>query len=199
MTGTEQATYATDGTDIRGVVRHHYAYVLKRFVKYFVIFAPLVVVVPVFKKGYLIPLGVVGAPGVFMTVIFLGIGMNWIWKCSRVLRTYPLVFREPVEKEHVGSGTAVLLRMGERGAGRSPVMAAKVMAPHSGWPTGIERGVWFAGDDTFGGVALVPGSGELLFMQPREFKLTPAARRDAGDDRRRKARKAGIGRHISFQ
>ncbi|AZQ37810.1 hypothetical protein EJ357_33730 [Streptomyces cyaneochromogenes] len=46
------------------------------------------------------------------------------------------------------------LRFGEK-ADQSTTMQAKSVLVRYGWPTGIENGVSFAGDDPFGGAAIV--------------------------------------------
>jgi hypothetical protein len=67
------------------------------------------------------------------------------------------------------------------------------------WPADISQGIWFAGDDPFGGAALVPGTGELLFMQPRIRELTAEQRENAGPERIRRARRAGIKRAVNIR
>ncbi|GAA1351026.1 hypothetical protein [Streptomyces beijiangensis] len=207
MTGTQstrQAAYATDGTDYRGAARHQFVYALKGFLKYLVGGVLLIAVVVLGHKGYLIPVGIVGLLMIAYAGQFWIPELNWAFRVRRVLRTYPLVFRTPAEQVFAGAtGTARQLRMGGKGAGGSPLMRGKFMRPNSGsWPEGAKSGVWFAGDDAFGGLAIVPGSGELFFMQPDGFRHNAsacAAREAAGEDRRQKASSAGLQQFVNFQ
>ncbi|WP_329123020.1 hypothetical protein [Streptomyces sp. NBC_01465] len=207
MTGTQsarQAAYATDGTDYLGAVRHQFARAFKGFLAYLVGGLLLIAVAALSHKGYLIPVGIVGTLMIAYALQFWVPEVNWAFRCRRVLRTYPLVFRTPVEQVFAGAtGTARQLRMGGKGPGGSPLMRGKFMRPNSGgWPDGAKSGVWFAGDDAFGGVAIVPGSGELFFMQPDGFKHNAAAcaaREAAGEDRLQKASAAGLRRFVNFQ
>jgi hypothetical protein len=191
---TSQVPYATDGTDFRGAVKYHYAFALKRFVKFFIIFVAMIV--PVFVTGinYLALLATVGSIGLATTVMFFCWRLSWTWRCSRVFRRYPLKFRGPVKKLFLKSSGEFVLCLGEEGADGSLALSAINLLPRTGWdwPKGIADGVWFAGDDVFGGVALVPNSGELLFMQPRDWKQLSERREHAGEDRIKRARQAGL-------
>ncbi|MEV0093261.1 hypothetical protein [Streptomyces sp. NPDC050738] len=210
MTGTQntrgarRAAYATDGSDYRGAVRHHLSYLLKWLLAFVVGGLLLIAAVPLSGKQYLIPVGIVGCLMVGGGLQFWVPEAIWNVRCRRVLRTYPLVFRTPVEQVFAGAqGNARQLRMGGKGPGGSPLMRGKIMKPNSGgWPEAANAGVWFAGDDAFGGVALVPGSGELIFMQPDGFKddaAACAAREAAGEGRRQQASRAGLRRFVNFQ
>ncbi|GAA2967524.1 hypothetical protein [Streptomyces enissocaesilis] len=183
-----RASYATDGTDFRGALKHHYVFALKRFAKYFAIFVPMIVLLFVTGIGYLVPLAVVGFIGLLITVIPFVSAVTWTWRCSRVFRTYPLSFRGPVKKLDSRSGGKLILCLGEEGIVGSLVLSAMDPLSRSGWPRGIADGVWFAGDDLFGGAAIVPGTGELLFMQPRAWKKLSESRKHADADRIERAR-----------
>ncbi|MGW0550018.1 hypothetical protein [Streptomyces altiplanensis] len=189
-----RASYATDGTDFRGALKHHYVFALKRFAKCFVIFVPMIVLLFVTGIDYLAPLAVVGFTGLLITVVLFFSAVSWTWRCSRVFRTYPLSFRGPVEKLDSRSGGKLVLRLGEEGTDGSLVLSAMDPLSRSGWPGGIADGVWFAGDDLFGGAAIVPGTGELLFMQPRAWKELSESRKQADADRIGRARRAGLRR-----
>ncbi|MEU0741686.1 hypothetical protein [Streptomyces sp. NPDC006134] len=188
---TSHVPYATDGTDFRGALRFHYVTALKRFAKYFVIFAPLWPLVIVTNLGYLLPLALVGIVGSAFTMAFFWGRVLWIWKCSRVFRAYPLKFRGPVTKVAM-DGHDLFLRF--PGQGDKATMRARNPLMRSGWPEGIAKGVWFAGDDPFGGAAIVPGTGELLFMQPKEWGLFAEERGRAGAERIGRAKRGRIKR-----
>lgn len=198
MPETSQAPYATDGTEFRAALKYHYVTALKRFVKYFVIFAPMFVVVFVTGIDYLLPLAIVGFIGLLIALIFFWAALSWTWRCSRVFRRYPLVFRGPVETLQLKGNRVRVLCLGEKGADRSPVLLAVDPLARPGRAKTLD-GVWFAGDDVFGGAALVPGSGELLFMQPRDWDLISGQREKAGTERTKRARQAGLGRQVTIR
>jgi hypothetical protein len=193
--------YATDGTDYRGAVRYHYALALKRFVKFAAVFTPLWVQLFIWKIEYLLPLAIVGFIGLLVTLILFCSRMFWIRKCSRVLHTYPLAFRTPVEKVDLQPPTTFFLRLGtgDKRDDEARTLRAKKLTGRPGWPADIAQGIWFAGDDPFGGAALIPGTGELLFMQPRIRELTAEQRENAGPERIRRARRAGIKRAVNIR
>ena len=188
---TTQAPYATDGTDFRGALSHHYRIALKRFAKFFPAFFVAWIQLFVLKLGFLLPLGIIGFFGAMWTVMLLSSRVGRIWKCSQVLRTYPLEFRTPVEKVDRDGAHTLYLRLGPKDSA-SPTLRAKDVLGRPGWPAGITSGIWFAGDDPFGGAALIPGTGELLFMQPKEWQLLSGERNSAGTERIRTAKRGGI-------
>ncbi|MGI5376270.1 hypothetical protein ACQEV2_18825 [Streptomyces sp. CA-251387] len=55
-----------------------------------------------------------------------------------------------------------------------------------------EGGAWFAGDPAFGGVMIVPGSNDMLFVQPADRQKHEQERAQAGPERRTLAEQAGI-------
>ena len=57
---------------------------------------------------------------------------------------------------------------------------------------GTEAGAWFAGDPAFGGVLIVPGTNDLLFLQPAKWDKYEAERAAADPTRRAMATEAGI-------
>ncbi|GAA1850000.1 hypothetical protein [Actinomadura bangladeshensis] len=73
-------------------------------------------------------------------------------------------------------------------------MSAREPLHSDRWPKEIARGVWFAGDDVFGGVLLVPDTAELMFMQAESWTVHEKARQQAGAERREKAERAGLAR-----
>lgn len=195
-----KAPYSTDGTDFRGALKYHYGIALKRFLKSFPIFAAMWIVFFVTKSDYLLPLAIIGMFGSVITVGAFYARFSLIWRCSRVFRTYPMEFRGPIEKMHLEkyARSRLRLRFGKQGD-ESTTMLAKYALGGNGWPKDIENGVWFAGDDPFGGAAIVPGTGELLFMQPSEWALSAKQRESAGEVRIKQARRAGIKRAVSYR
>lgn len=198
MSGVPRAPYATDGTDARGAVRYHYGVALKRFVKFFPVFLLMWVQLFVWQSGYLLPVAIVGFFGALWTLLLFGSRMVRVWKCSRVLRTYHLQFRTPVEKIGQESSHTLYLRLGGRGD-RSFTLRAKDVVGRGGWPAGITAGVWFAGDEPFGGAIIVPGSGELFFLQPKDWAARDEDRNRAGLERIERAGRAGIKRPARFK
>lgn len=193
---TRKALYATDGTDFRGAVKAYYAAASKRFLRYFAICLPLWLQLFVFKIEWLLPVAIAGFLGVLISTITFYSKVSWIWRCSRVFRAYPLQFRGPVDKVHLGTERKIVIRFGKMGAYDSPMLRAVEPLTHIKAPTGMTAGIWFAGDDPFGGAAIVPGSGELLFMQPREWDSLSQQRRAAGVERAERARRAGLKRRV---
>jgi hypothetical protein len=191
-----QPPYATDGTDFRGALRYHYVSALKRFAKLGPIFLAVWLLVFLSGVDQLFLLGIVGCFGFIITVIALWSRVLWILKCSRVFHTYPIEFRGPVTKVN-RDGDLLFLRFADQG--NEATMRAKSPLKLSGWPEGISDGAWFAGDDPFGGAAIVPGSGELLFMQPNAWKLFAEKRKDAGAGRNRRAWRAWTKWRVTFR
>ncbi|MFJ6389422.1 hypothetical protein ACIQJT_17640 [Streptomyces sp. NPDC091972] len=190
---TPPAPYATDGTDHRGAVRYHYVAALKKFLKFFPVFLLLWIQLFVFRIDYLLPVGIVGMLGAVWTLIIFYGRVSSIRKCAKVFRTYPLEFRTPVEKIGMESTHTLYLRFGDQ-KGTPFTLRAKDALGRGRWPVGITDGVWFAGDEPFGGAMIVPGSGELLFLQPRDWRAREEDRTTAGPERIEKAGRAGIKR-----
>ncbi|NEB00406.1 hypothetical protein [Streptomyces sp. SID13726] len=193
---TPPAPYATDGSDFRGAVRYYYGVVLKKFLKVFPVFLLLWIQLYVFQLDYLLPLGIIGIIGAAFTLLLLADRLNLVRKCSKVFRTYPLEFRSPVEKYSMESTHTLFLRFG--GQAGTPFTLRAKDALRGRWPVGIVEGVWFAGDEPFGGAFIVPGSGEMLFLQPKDWNEAEEYRKDAGSERIEKARQAGIKRPGRF-
>ncbi|MFH8571508.1 hypothetical protein [Streptomyces sp. NPDC017993] len=191
MPELSKVLYATDGTDFQGAVKYHYSLALKRAAKFLVIFVPLFVLNFVLRLGYLLPLQIVGFLGAVITLIVFSSHVSWIRRCARVFRSYPLEFRGPVDKVRIDS-RKFLLGFGEEGGGDRPRLMALAPMGRGGRPADFPHGIWFAGDDAFGGAAIVAGSGELLFLQPSDWGRTAEERTNAGEERAEKARRAGI-------
>ncbi|WP_234358498.1 hypothetical protein [Streptomyces sp. NRRL B-24085] len=174
-------------------MRYHYRTALKRFLKFFPVFVLLWVQLYVFQLDYLLPVGIVGMLGAVWTLIILYGRVSSIRKCAKVFRTYPLQFRTPVEKIGMESTHTLYLRFGDQ-KGTPFTLRAKDALGRGRWPVGITNGVWFAGDEPFGGAMIVPGGGELLFLQPRDWRAREEDRTTAGPERIEKAGRAGIKR-----
>lgn len=186
--------YATDGTDCRGALKHHRLVVARRFVS-LVLGAGLLGAVPLITQiSYFFPLIVVGMMGLVVGTIVLVQQMSWLRHCSRALTVYDVEFRAPVEKlGRQGSGKRIL-RLSE-GENASPKMSARQPLGLD-WPETIRDGVWFAGDDMFGGTLLVPGTGELLLVQPQEWAALRGQRGHVEVDRQQTAERAGFDRQL---
>lgn len=187
--------YATDGSDRRGVVRHHRNVVLRRYALLVGCVAAVVAAVPLSKSDY----AVMAAPAAVVTFFtgtgFCGAQMRTVRLAARVLEVYEFTFRSPVEKLNLRASGKRSLRLGvgDGSDGGSPELAAHQPVGKL-WPRDIEDGVWFAGDEIFGGVVMVPGSGELMLVQPLKWDELAAARGRAGTERLEKARRAGLER-----
>lgn len=198
---TAHAPYATDGTDFKGALSYYYRSALTRFAKLGLPSAALFVQMflwPMDYRGYMLPLAIAGMVG-FLVAFFLFYGRLFLtWRCARAFRAYPLEFRAPVEKVKLERPLRLHLRLGAQ-AGQSVTLLAKDPLGRSRWPDGIAHGVWFAGDEPFGGAAIVPGSGELLFMQPTEWASSAKERESAGEVRIGQAKRAGIKRAVRYR
>ncbi|NEY31216.1 hypothetical protein GTU99_03170 [Streptomyces sp. PRKS01-65] len=191
--GAAHVPYATDGTDFSGALKYHYGVVLKRFLRFGLPSAALfgqMYLWPMEHRGYVLPVALAGLLGLVFTSVLCYARVSLLRSCSRVFRTYPLVFRGPLEKVRLES-RKLHIRLGER-VEPSMTMLAKDPLGRPGWPGGMSDGLWFAGDDPFGGAAIVPGTGEVLFMQPRDWAAAAKERQSAGEARAERARGAGL-------
>lgn len=202
MSETAHAPYVTDGTDFKGALSYYYRSALTRFAKLGLPSAALFVQMfawPMDYRGYFLPFSIVGMVG-FLIAFFLFYGRLFLtWRCARAFRTYPLEFRAPVEKVKLERPLRLHLRLGAQAGRQAVTLLAKDPLGRSRWPEGIANGVWFAGDEPFGGAAIVPGSGELLFMQPTEWALSAKERESAGEVRIGQAKRAGIKRAVRYR
>ncbi|WP_314174444.1 hypothetical protein [Streptomyces winkii] len=188
------APYATDGSDQKGPVHFLYAALLKRYA-ILVLSCLVIMAVPlVTRVSYLIPLMGVGLLGVALATVFWFDQLRWVRQCARVLDVYPFEFRSPVYGLELWRNGRRVLVLGYGGL-ESPDMHAREPMGHPRWPDGIAQGGWFAGDEVFGGVLLVPGTGELMCMQPLEWDEFEQWRKEAGEERRARAKRAGLDLH----
>lgn len=185
--------YATGSVNAPEAVRYHYAATRKRYFVLAVIGGGLVAVPLVAGVPYLYPLVGVGGVGLLLATLMALAQVSLIRKCAQVLQAYGFEFRAPVNPIMVERRGTRRLRIGE-GPGRSPKMAARAPILSEHWPPGIADGVWFAGDDPFGGVLIVPGSGAMMFLQPRNWRAHRNDRTHAGAERTAKAERAKLHR-----
>ncbi len=154
-------------------------------------------------------LNVVGVPDSFLTVLPVPVGIfvllflllrtrhgRRLTVCERVLRTYPLEYRTRVDKksEHWRLlGTVFTVRVSTRGQHGAPLMRAINASTIRRWPKGAEDGgAWVAGDLPFGGVVIVPGTNDMLFMQPSDWEKFARDREQADPSRVAQAQQAGL-------
>jgi hypothetical protein len=191
------APYATDGTDRKGAVNFLYAALLKRYLVLVLSFLAIMAL-PLITRStwatYLIPLIGVGLFGVVLATIFWFDQLRWVRQCARVLNVYGFEFRTPVYGLDLWRNGRRFLVMGCDGL-ESPEMHAREPMGHPRWPDRIAEGAWFAGDEVFGGVLLVPGTGELMCMQPLDWDEFKPWRDEAGEERQARAKRAGLDRH----
>ncbi|WP_030899681.1 MULTISPECIES: hypothetical protein [unclassified Streptomyces] len=192
-----RAPYATDGTDVQGALKHHRTMALKRFAKRAAVFGLMWSQIFVTRTDYLLPIALVGFFGILVSSFLVWSALSWIRRCSRLFRTYPAVFRGPVQRISLERNNGFVIRLGSGGSG-SPTMSGRNLSG-KGWPASGDAGIWYAGDDLFGGAALVPVTGELLFMQPHDWPLTSEQRANAPADRIAKAGQAGIKGYVSLR
>ncbi|NDU72333.1 hypothetical protein GWI34_06800 [Actinomadura sp. DSM 109109] len=182
--------YATDGTDRRGPVKHHYKVLIRRYLTLVAAGGAMVAVPLAADVRFLYPLVGTGMVALLLGTRFWLPQIVALRRCARILKVYDFEFRSPVKKSNLRGNGVRTLTVG----GDSPRMSAREPLFSDRWPRGIERGVWFAGDDPFGGVVLVPGTGELMCMQPANWAQEDRARRAAGPRRRERAAQAGLAR-----
>lgn len=184
---------AVSSAEIQEAVRQHYRFAVKRFALRSPLFVALAVLFMVSHTELLIPVGLVGILGTVYCLQMLARRAACTWLCSRAFRAYEAEFVPSVKKVRQEGGGVLFLLLGQE---RNPMWTMRAhKASRTGvWPKGIETGVWFAGDRLFGGAAFVPGSGELLIMQPNGWRLWAPERKNAGAERTARARRAGIRR-----
>ncbi|WP_328438220.1 hypothetical protein OHA71_15620 [Streptomyces sp. NBC_00444] len=151
--------------------------------------------------GYDAALPVFGIPAALFVLIFLTLRLRHgsrLGVCEKVLRTYPLEYRTRVSKkgtEWKYHGNVHTVRLSVRGQHGAPSLRALNASTVRRWPKGAEEsGAWFAGDPAFGGVMIVPGSNDMLFVQPAEWEKYEQERAQADQRRRVLAEQAGITR-----
>ncbi|MBC9723669.1 hypothetical protein [Streptomyces sp. TRM68367] len=116
--------------------------------------------------------------------------------CERVLRTYPLEYHTRVVKKSeqwLLLGTVFTVKVSTRGQHGAPLMRAVNASTVRRWPKSAEDGgAWVAGDLPFGGVLIVPGTSDMLFMQPADWQKFADEREQADPSRSGRAQHAGL-------
>ncbi|MYT73316.1 MULTISPECIES: hypothetical protein [unclassified Streptomyces] len=177
--------------DPHAAVKAHYTAILCWFAAQAAVAAAGLAAAAVLGTTYLFPLMPLSIVAAVMGLAWTSTGMYWTWKCARAVRAFQPVVRPFVPLNLSGSGKRSL-RLGDVGSGASPIMAGMDPLLHNRWPAGGEDWAWFAGDDAFGGVVMLPHSGMLIFAQPKEWQKTGPDREAAGPERTEQARQAAL-------
>ncbi|WP_030020662.1 hypothetical protein [Streptomyces monomycini] len=113
-----------------------------------------------------------------------------------MLRTYPLEFWPRVAKRDADDwskyGTSFTLKISGGGRGPVPWLRAVNVLGRRRWPKEAENGAWVAGDLAFGGILVVPGSEEALFLEIAKRDKATRARAEAAPARHARAKQAGL-------
>ncbi|MFF4212689.1 hypothetical protein ACFYZE_25680 [Streptomyces sp. NPDC001796] len=140
-----------------------------------------------------------GIPVALLLLIFLVLRLRHgsrLEVCEKVLRTYPLEYRTRVlkkESEWKRLGDVHTVRLSVRGQHGAPYLRAISASTVRGWPKEADDGgAWFAGDIAFGGVVIIPGSNDMLFVQPADWEKYEQERTQAAPQRKALAEQAGI-------
>lgn len=195
MDGSREVAPVLADDELKAAVSRHYGTALKTFLKWGPVLGIWPFVVAFSGIRWLLPLGIIGGCGFLYHLSRLCSSCLWTWRCSRILRAYPSAYRSPVKKLNLRQNGRRFLTLGEGGSKPSPVMSGRDPLFGKQWPKEIAEGVWFAGDDAFGGAVLVPGSGELMCMQPRDWGALQKERASADPERISRAKRAGLKRH----
>lgn len=188
--------------DVAQVIKHNrtlkYRHIATRLALAVVLFAvPFVA----HLVGYDAALPAFAIPAALFVLIFLALRLRHgsrLGVCEKVLRTYPLEYRTRVSKK--GSewkyiGNVHTVRLSVRGQHGAPSLRALNASTVRRWPKEAEEGgAWFAGDSAFGGVMIVPGTNDMLFVQPADWEKYEQERAQANPQRRALAEQAGISR-----
>ena len=188
----QSSPQAAGAPDVAAVLRYACYLAFRSWAKFGPASLAVILLMPAAQLEWLLPLAIIAMFVLLITGIILVSRLLLLWQCYRVVRAYPVAeFRSPVEKVALhATEKRLMLRLG--GGAESPEQRAVNFSGGARWPRDIENGVWFYGDDAFGGVAVVAATLELLFMQPRNWGSAERFRRAAGPERERRARRAGI-------
>jgi hypothetical protein len=188
----ETAPYATDGTDHQGPLAYHRSVLLKRYPLILVSTGVLVGLVVLVKSDYLIPLAPMAALLFVMGTRGLTGELLAANRFARVLKVYRFTHRAPVKVLHRARGGKQLFRLGA-GEQESERLIGSQLGGEKDWGRRVGDHVLFAGDDLFGGVLMVPGSGELVFVRSNDGPALQPQRAAAAPERKDMAKRAGIG------
>ncbi|AZQ35551.1 hypothetical protein EJ357_20310 [Streptomyces cyaneochromogenes] len=188
--------------DVAQVLRHNRALLYRHIVTRLALAVTLFAVPYVAHlAGYDAALPGFGIPAALLVLIFLMLRLRHgsrLKVCEKVLHTYPLEYRTRVSRK--GSewkylGDVHTVRLSVRGQRGAPSLRAVNASTVRRWPKEAEEGgAWFAGDPAFGGVMVVPGSDDMFFVQPADWKKYEQERAQAGPQRVALAEQAGISR-----
>ncbi|MCL8015147.1 hypothetical protein [Streptomyces sp. AS02] len=188
--------------DVAQVLRHNRALLYRHIATRLALAATLFAVPYVAHlAGYDAALPGFGIPAALLVLIFLMLRLRHgsrLKVCAKVLHTYPLEYRTRVSRK--GSewkylGDVHTVRLSVRGQRGAPSLRAVNASTVRRWPKEAEEGgAWFAGDPAFGGVMVVPGSDDMFFVQPADWKKYEQERAQAGPQRVALAEQAGISR-----
>ncbi|MHB9758405.1 hypothetical protein ACYBSK_28835 [Streptomyces sp. BYX5S] len=146
---------------------------------------------------YLFPLIPLSITAAILALGWAGTALYWTRKCARVVRAFQPVAR-PFHPLNLRVNGKSSLRLGDAGAGESPVMTGMDPLRHDRWPSGRADWIWFAGDDSCGGVVMLPHSGMLIFVQPKDWEDAEAARKAAEPGVIEQARQGGLLKHTQM-
>ncbi|WP_309032689.1 hypothetical protein [Streptomyces alfalfae] len=141
-------------------------------------------------------------PGLFVLLfLYLRIPLGRRLKVSeKVLRTYPLEYRTRLVRKRSQRqllGNVHTIKLSVRGQHGARIMRAVHTSSTRRWPEGAEgNGAWFAGDPAYGGVLIVPSTGDMFLLQPAPWEQLAGERAEASQDRREKAEGAGISQRL---
>ncbi|WP_306323343.1 MULTISPECIES: hypothetical protein [unclassified Streptomyces] len=173
-------------------VRAHYTAIVGWFAAQAAVVVAGLVGTAVVETTYLFPLMPLAIFAAMMGLGGAGSGLYWTWRCARVVRAFQLPAARTFRPLNLQTNGKRSLRLGDAGADESPIMAGMDPLHHDRWPAGREDWVWFAGDDAFGGLVMLPHSGVLIFVQPKDWGEAGSARRAAGPERTQLADCAGL-------
>ncbi|MEB8342682.1 hypothetical protein [Streptomyces endophyticus] len=181
-----------EGTpDMAAAVRAHYSAIARWGGIQLLIAAACVAADYVLGSSYLWPLTLLSAFVLLLVASSLIGGIAGTRRCARAGSVYEPVSR-PFKPFNIQANGKSSLRLGDAGAGESPIMAGTDPLRHHGWPSGHADWVWFAGDDAFGGTVMLPHSGMLIFVQPKDPDEAAGARKAADPERTQRAIRAGL-------
>ncbi|MFR9674650.1 hypothetical protein [Streptomyces sp. TR06-5] len=183
--------FATDGSDPQGPLTFHRAALLKRYLLLLALVALLVGLVVTVRSDYLIPLAPLAVLLFIVGTQTMTAALVTASRCSRVLKVYPFTYREPVKILHRARGGKQLFRLGS-GEQESPKLVGTQLGGEKDWGKRIGDGAHFAGDDLYGGVLLVPDSGELVWVKPVDGPALAPHRTSVSPERRDRAAQAGL-------
>ncbi|MET9297013.1 hypothetical protein [Streptomyces sp. NPDC003077] len=198
---TEQQVTRTPGApDVKRLVRRGWArFITSLFLRTLIIAALfLLALAASWRSVRDVPLvEVYSAIAILLTIlgIYRYVRASRLVQCARVLREYPLEFRERISwkaaKDEKDGKVFMLVIIDEVLPRPFRVRAVNALGRRY-WTRGGQDGVWVAGDLAFGGVLVLPATHELLLIQPAKWERYAEERTEAGDERVARAEQAGL-------